>query len=76
MAYAALAVGAEKLRRIGHEHALMCYRRVATNIGHFYDTEEDVHPFAEVLLRMAADEPGAADEFERSWAAFLASRGF
>jgi hypothetical protein len=54
----------------------MCYRRVATNIGHFYDTEEDVHPFAEVLLRMAADEPGAADEFERSWAAFLASRGF
>lgn len=72
LGYAALAVGGRRQGVLGDAHARQCYEGIAGALQQRYATQEDMQPFGQILSRMAAEVPGAEDEFLPVWHAYLA----
>lgn len=76
LGYAALARGAHKLGRLDDALARQCYHGIGLAVQQRYASQDDIAPFAPVLLAMAAGHADAGLLFEQAWAGFLARHGF
>lgn len=76
LGYAALGVGLKRLGRLNEAQAKLCYEGIASALMARYSSQDDMKPFAAVLMRMARQDPAAQDEFVTAWHAFLKLHGF
>lgn len=76
LGYAALALGATRIGRLGAEQARQCYAGLHGALSSRYLQEPDMAPFVDIMRRLAGGEAAAEAEFLQHWNAFLASHKF
>lgn len=76
LGYAALGVGLQRLGRMNEAQARLCYEGIAQALMARYGGQEDMQPFAALLMRMAQQDAQAGEDFVNAWQAFLTQHGF
>ncbi len=76
LAYAALAMGGQRVGKLSPEQALKCYGIIAPVINQYYSGQEDMQVFCQILPLLASNAPGSEVAFLHAWTGFHQKNGF
>ena len=76
LGFVALAVGGQRIGRLGDELARQCYRIIQPALNLRYGSQPDMQPFCALLPELEAGASGAQERFIGAWNDFLATHGY
>jgi hypothetical protein len=76
LGYAALCLGGRRLGRYSETQARQGFAIIAQAMAQRYGSQPDMHPFIELMPRLAQGVPGAEVEFVEIWHAYLRRHDF